>query len=162
MVGGSYRSTEDLFTNNGIEFDGKPFAGYGTWVNGEGGAIYGEGDGLMMNIKNGTFLNNSAGYGGAIQVWGPCNLNETFPPVVLTVSDSDFSGNVALGIGGAFSARGSQIATNFSTSTFLSNRAHTGGAGDLFCSSYPSLFYSALVFDNNYVAPKQAVLHDYR
>ena len=148
---GQYTSTNDLFTNNGVHIDANtPLSGYGGWVTGEGGAVYGDGIGVVLNIYNGTFLNNTAGFGGGLSIYGSCRVNDTYAPSVLTVADSRFVGNRASGIGGAFNSYGAQISLNVSTSIFSENGAYSGGAIDAFCHSYPSQYFTDNIFDSNY------------
>ncbi len=85
---------------------------------GDGGAIFNNGG--PLNITGSTFVDNSAGIGGAID-GGPLNI-----------TNSTFAGNSALtGNGGAIADLGPYGPLNITNSTFAGNSAPTGNGGGI-------------------------------
>jgi predicted outer membrane repeat protein len=105
-------------------------------ANSAGGAI--NANGCLLRIENCRFDNNQAGLvGGAIYAYGPWKDPLTTPVTTLIVSNSTFTGNLAVrgsggpvqspAIGGAVFAE-DQTTAQFFNCRFTSNSARLGGA----------------------------------
>jgi len=151
VLWGQYTSTNDLFLNNGVYI----VQNTSTWHNSgfgtiEGGAIYADGDGLVLTIKNASFQNNFAEFGGAMSVWSPAS-NESDAPIISTITDSQFTNNSVYGGGGALILFGGQLEISISASTFSAGGAWNGGGIELFSPNFGRLshYFTDLVFDHN-------------
>ena len=82
-----------------------------------GGAIYANDLNTVFSLKNVTFTNNRADFGGALAIVGNLTLENCF-----------FEGNTAVKAGGAMYISQYAINTTILDTVFSSNRAGTGGA----------------------------------
>jgi hypothetical protein len=127
--------TSQVFINNS-RFSGNRVNLANHHANSAGGAI--NANGCLLRIENCRFDNNQAGLvGGAIYAYGPWKDPLTTPVTALIVSNSTFTGNLAVrgsggpvqspAIGGAVFAE-DQTTAQFFNCRFTGNSARLGGA----------------------------------
>lgn len=111
-----------------------------------GGALYINTQAQSPEISSSFFYNNSAFDGGAIEI----SAVQDFP---FFISDSIFSGNVAVGIGGAINAVSDSITLSWTNVTFEENLSGTGlqdgGGGAIALKMGWSVGIFNCVFKNN-------------
>ena len=136
------------FANNGM----KNFEGGTTLV--EEGFFFVEGGGLYVDgtaditVSNSIFRNNSAEFGGALQLWSNC-ATFSFTPVVAEIKNCEFLDNRAIGYGGGVSTFGQQSSANISSSVFVGNYAGFGAGASLYCGVAQDFYVTDVTFEKN-------------
>lgn len=101
-----------------------------------GGALY-NGEMAYIAVLGSTFANNRAGTGGAV---ANLNMNNDF-----NVANSTFSGNIAIGQGGAIA---NTRDTHISNVTFVGNSAPAGRGGGLYAWDWKTRVKNSLFLNN--------------
>lgn len=132
LDGGSFTRNSALWNGGAVRADSVSADGV-AFASNEGGSSGGAIFAYVATVSDGTFTDNSANRGGAIDA-SLFDTSDDYIALNVTVSDTTFSANSAAYDGGAIYASGSQSPTTVtvSGSTFTGNSArYFGGAIDV-------------------------------
>jgi len=128
----SYTSEGDLFYRNGFNnITGENLLQTTGFLLIEGGALYVDGPGTGVTVSGSSFKNNTAEFGGAIELWTSRSFASE-AMVFANISDCEFVGNEAIGWGGGLSVFGQFAGADVVDSNFTANRGGFGGGASMY------------------------------